>query len=671
MTERTYTIREIAEATGTAKRSAERRAAREAWPFSEEQHAGRPRRLYRLVDLPGVVQAAVLRTHELLASHTSSEQPVVPTAAPDVAAAVFGYDAEALWEWARTRTQSMRDQGEHRAALLQQVTRLVDSGRAMTESLQAVGTAHGVSPATLRGWYYGTRGKPGAQHFALQDWAAALIPGWTGRTAVAEIPAPAWDWFCAYYLTRRQPSLSESYRRTNETAHEHGWGALPSQKTFERRIKSECSVATRIYRREGPEALAKLYPPQRRDKTVFTAGQAIVGDGLKFDKLYVRWPDGEVINTSTGWFWADLRSNYIAAYRLAKTENTDLFRLATYDLTAVFKPDYAWVDNTVVAANKAMTGHAQGRHRFHDRKDDPIGLLLQLNIDVRFTNPDKVLGSPGAKPIERSFGAGGIHDKVATHPKFLDRGYNKATAIPYEEFAAVVAEEVARFNRQPKRRTAVCRGVLSFEEAFRESFEQSTVKRLSEAQRSLLLLMPEVVRADRARGEIKLKAGRGPHGQHRYWTEALAEYKAQQLVAYYDPAQLTKPVSVYSLDGRFICTADHLGDVAFNDTQAGHEWNKNKSRYVKANKLAAKAEQRMTELEVAALYPAAEGTEPPEPGVVHPNFGQRRRVVDGDMVDDAARQEEQPTRGAEVAHYEDYFQRAVGGALKKLREDSL
>lgn len=622
---------------------------------------------YSWRSLPNKTQAALLRAH----GAPAPAAPTAPLPVADNTPAGHQYNAETLWEWARTRSQALRDQGAQRAALLAQVLRLVDAGRTMTEALQAVGTAHAVSPATLRGWYYGTRGRPGAQHYAVQDWSAALIPGYVGRTALVEIPAPAWDWFCSYYLTRKPPTLAEAYRRTEETARAHGWGALPSEKTFERRIKSEFSQATRVYLREGAEALAKLYPYQRRDTTVFAAGEAVVGDGLKFDRLYVRWPDGEVLNTSTGWFWADLRTGYIAAYRLAKTENTDLFRLATYDLTGKFKPDYAWVDNTVVAANKAMTGRAQGRHRFHDRENDPIGLLLQIGIDVRFTNPDRVLGSPGAKPIERSFGTGGLHDKVATHPDFLDRGYSRATAIPYEEFARVVAIEVERFNRQPKRRSAVCRGVLSFEEAFRESFSQATVKRLTEAQRSLLLLMPEVVRADRARGEIRLKAGRGPHGQHRYWTEALAEYKAQQLVAYYDPAELTQPVTVYTLDGRFIARAEHLGDVGFNDTQTGREWGKNKARYVKARKLAATAERRMTDLEVAALYPQPENTQPPEPGVVHPNFGQRRRVVNGDLVADAPPHEPPPAGSGEVAEYEDYFQRAVGGALKKLREDAL
>ena len=245
-----------------------------------------------------------------------------------------------------------------------------------------------------------------------------MIPGYAGRSNRSGIPQEAWDWFVSYFLNRSRPTVAEAYRRTREAAEANGWGELPSLKTFRRRVHTDISIQTRILEREGPEALAKTYPPQRRDKRAFRAGQAVSGDGLKFDRLWVEWPDGEVINTSTGWFWADLRTNYICAFRLAKTETSDLFRLATYDLTRLCVPKVAYVDNTMVAASKKMTAGAGRRNRGRDLPDDPPGLLAHIGIEVRFTNPDKVAGSPGAKPIERSFGIGGIHEKVATHPDF-------------------------------------------------------------------------------------------------------------------------------------------------------------------------------------------------------------------------------------------------------------
>ena len=370
---------------------------------------GGKRRLYRWEDLPEPIQAALLNTHDEPPTEIE-DTPLRREAAAQAEAdrkPVFTYDPDALWKWAITRTQAQRDEGQRRAMVLIELTRLMETGQRVREAAATLGATEGLSAASIRNWYYGVNGNPGAKDFARQDWAAALIPGHVGRAERRDIPEPAWDWFRGYYLTRRQPTIAEAYRRTRETARAHGWGVLPSRRTFARRVESDIPFKTRVYLREGPQALARLYPPQRRDKRVFAAGEAAVGDGLKFDRIWVRWPDGEVINTTTGWFWADLRSNYIAAYRLAKTENTDLFRLATYDLTGKFVPRVVWVDNTRVAAAKPMTAGAAGRHRGRDKAGDPVGLLPQLGIKVCFTNPDKVMGSPGAKPIERSFGIGG------------------------------------------------------------------------------------------------------------------------------------------------------------------------------------------------------------------------------------------------------------------------
>ena len=640
-----FTIRQIAEVLGITRRSAKRRSVRDRWPYREEACRGGLRRLYALDSLPPDVQAALSRTlpHSAAADGTTIPELVrlpetnTPVSDPNTAKQVPltppinndkgkpstqppGYDPEALWEWAKTCTQKLRDLGATRAAAVDRLEKLLLAGYPLGASAASIAATESFSDFTLKRWRYTVK------HYDLKDRAAALIPSWSGGRREKEIPQQAWDWFTSYYLTRSQPTLAEAYRRTVETAAAKGWGELPCRHTFANRLKSNVSRATRVFLREGAEDLASLYPSQRRDKSVFRAGEAVSGDGLKFDRLWIRWPDGEILSTTTGWFWADIRTGYIAAWRLAKTETTDLFRLATYDLTGLFKPRLAWVDNTMVAASKSMTAGAKGRRRGKDQADDPIGLLPQIGIEVRFTNPDKVLGNPGSKPIERSFGIGGIHDKVATHPKFLNRGYSQAKSIPYEEFAEVVQSEVIRFNQQPKRRTAACRGVLSFEQAFQEQFSGAAPIKLTEAQRGLLLLMPEVVRADSRSGEIRLKAGKGPMGRHRYWTQALTEFKGKKVQAYYDPEDLAKALSVYTLDGRYLAQAENLDDVGFADTTAAREWQTNKARAVKAQKKAARAEKRMSELEVAAAYPQASAPPPPDPGVVAGNFGQKRQV---------------------------------------------
>jgi len=98
-------------------------------------------------------------------------------------------------------------------------------------------------------------------------------------------------------------------------------------------------------------------------------------------------------------------------------------------------------------------------------------------------------------------------------------------------------------------------------------------------------------------------------------------------VVYYDPADLTKDVSIYRLNGSFLTVAYHRSDVAVNDTQTAREFNKEKARFVKANKKAAKANSRMDEL--ARYYPAPEDAYEPEPGIIALDFTKKRHVEDG------------------------------------------
>jgi hypothetical protein len=103
--------------------------------------------------------------------------------------------------------------------------------------------------------------------------------------------------------------------------------------------------------------------------------------------------------------------------------------------------------------------------------------------------------------VERAFGTGGLHEAVANHPSFIDRGFSRETAIPFPEFQAVLEAEVTRFNARPGRTGGVCSG-RSFDQVWAEGLVNHPVKRASEALRRRLLLMPEVVTANRKTGEI-------------------------------------------------------------------------------------------------------------------------------------------------------------------------
>ena len=639
-----FTVREIAKALGVSRLTISRRASRENWPYIEESARGGPRRRYPLRTLPIDVQAAVARAEAAEAAPAESPDPS------------FKYNARTLWKWWLTRSDAQREIGRFRAGVIRDVEALArDEGLPFRKAARAVAVrTDGVTERRIRDWHYGAKGNPGARLYAPEDRPAALVPGYAGCSRRAAIPEEAWDFFVAHWLDRSQPAVADSYQRGREAAAAHGWGELPSLRTFERRALSDIPPAVRILKREGEQALAKTYPAQRRDKSGTRAGEIACGDGLKFDSVWVDWGNGEVINTSTGWFWQDVRTGYIMAYRLAQTETMDLFRLATYDLTGICLPRVVQVDNTMVAACKAMTGGMKGRKRGKDRPDDPEGLLKSIGVErIQWTNPDKVTGNPGAKPIERAFGIGGIHKLVRTNPRFHGRGYSKKTAVSREEFEEAVAQEVPRFNAREGRRSPICSG-KSLEQAFREDFADPTneVRKLAPEQRELLKRVPAAVTPNRRSGEISIQVAPGALGRLRYWSPELARYKGRQLTAYYDPEDLKAPVTVFALGGKLACAAEHIGDVAFLDTAAAKEHARNQRRLVKHAKAAAKVEQRMTALEAAALTPKREGVQRPEPGVVAPNFNQRLKVASGAVAGptqaeadpDAGRTEERNSR---------------------------
>lgn len=475
------------------------------------------------------------------------------------------------------------------------------------------------SVATLKNWWYGKPGKPGCVNFEVKDYAAVLAGAYKGRVAKAECSEAAYTYYRGLYLHRRAPTRADCYARVLDKAKQEGW-IVPSEPTLFRRLEAEVSPATITLMREGEEALRKLTPFVERDKTVFRAGEAVSGDGLKFDKLWVKFPDGEIINTATAWFWQDIYSGKIVAWRMGKTESTDLFRLATYDLTGHFVPKYTQVDNTRVAANKMMTGQMEIRRRFGNQPKDPQGLLVMLEMGPVFTDPDHSISSPGSKPVERAFGIGGLHSKVANNPTIRDRGYSQKTAITSEELKDVIGYEVVRHNAQEKRRSPVCGGVLSFNQAFEQSFMSYAPRKLAESQRRLLLLALEVARTASNNGSIRIKAGKSQYGSNRYWCEKLNEYRGEDVTVFYDPEDLTQDVDIYSLDGKFICTANHMAGVGFTDKESGAEYSKRAHRVKKLAKLQAKEIAAIQKLHNSGKLPEVEQPQTPESKVVEAMF---------------------------------------------------
>jgi hypothetical protein len=548
----------------------------------------------------GKAEAAALYGPQLAALSAELQASVDEFHAEQPEEVVFTVD----WDHFRRKTAKQQTKAYKEAEVVLQLKRVMDADRqavfaakerraknsplrvkkkTVNDMLREVAAANPEvcgSWRTLQNWWLGKLGKPGCIHFDQKDWAPARAGSYRGRTKMAECTPAAWEYYVSLYLHRSQPSFKDGWRRTVAKAAESEW-VVPGEATLRRRLLAEYSIEAITLLREGEEAWRRLRPFIVRDKSSLRAGEAVSGDGLKFDRLWTEWPDGDVINTSTAWFWQDLHSGKIVAWRLGKTESTDLFRLATFDLTGHFLPTYMQVDNTRVAANKQMTAGVLGRNRFGNQPNDFMGMLPMLGIDAHFTTPDHTIGSPGSKPIERAFGIGGIHEKVATNPKIRDRGFSKATAISSDELREIIAYEVIRHNSQEKRMSPVCGGVLSFNEAYEKSFISWAPRKASEAQRRILLLCIESAKASSSNGQVTIKAGRSRLGSNKYWCEGLNEYRGQELAVFYDPDDLTKDVDIYNLEGRFLMTAQHQASTAFLDKEAGAELMKRTQRQKK------------------------------------------------------------------------------------------
>ena len=356
----------------------------------------------------------------------------------------------------------------------------------------------------------------------------------------------------ASYANHDQPTLTACYTRMKKVAKKEGW-QIPGKKTFERRVQSDIPRDVLILLRQGEKALAQKYPAMEREKTHLKAMEWINGDGY-LHNVFVRYPDGEIGRPKT-WFWQDVHSNMILGWRTDVSENTDMIRLACLDVFERWGlPDnHVTIDNTRAAANKWMTGGIANRFRFKVKADDPLGILPGLGLQIHWATP----GWGQSKPIERAFGVGGLGEYVDKHPlcsgawcgnnpQAKPESYG-SRAVDLETFNKALAAGVATWNAIEQRRNPVCRGLMSFEQAFHVSYRQSAIRRLTTEQRRLFLLTAEAIKVAKD-GTFKMEAGRGfGMGENRYGSDRLFGYAGQKIVVRFDPQQLHGAVHCYTL----------------------------------------------------------------------------------------------------------------------------
>jgi len=555
-------------------------------------------RLYHMAILPADAQAKL-----------ALDRKPPPAPAPDRAARVRAEVAES-WRWYEALPDKAKAKAQERLAILDAVETLVRNATKKEHAIPLVAAAKRVATSSIWGWYSRCAG------LDRSDWLPALADRYAGRTKEAEVTPEAWEAFKADYLRLEKPTAESCFDRITRIAAEHGW-TLPTIKTLLRKIEREIALPVRVLAREGDDALKRLYPAQSRDRSIFHALEAINGDGHKID-TFVKWPDGEICRPMIVVF-QDLYSGKYLSWRADKSENRESIRLALGDLCEDYGiPEHIYFDNTRAFANKALTSGTQGRFRFKIKDEDPVGVCSLLGIEVHFVLPY----SGQSKPIERSFRD--IADRVARHPAFAGaytgnkpdakpENYG-SKAVPLDEFLKVLAAEFIAHNARLGRRSKVCGGVKSFDQAFAESYATAKIRIAEPEQRRLWLLAAEGVRAGATDGSITLLG-------NRYWSDALHAHLGQSLIARFDPQDLAADLHIYRLDGGYIGAASCVEMVGFRDAAAAQDHARNRRRFIKATNLMLKAERGMELAAMTAMIPLPDDLPLPEAKVVAPVFG--------------------------------------------------
>lgn len=515
-----------------------------------------------------------------------------------------------LWPWFEAQTDKVKAEAKRRLAILDALDRAERAGMTRTAAVALVSGDYGVSSATLWGWFRLVTG------VAPSDRLPHLAPRRKGGGVEVEIDDTIWTILKSDWLRAEKPTFESCYQRALLVATSRGL-TLPCVRTLKRRLEREVPAAVVLLRREGPDAVRQVLPAQRRSVEQLHALELVNIDGHKWD-VFVRFPNGE-IGRPIMVAIQDVYSRKLLAWRFGDTESAVLTRLAFADLFRNYGiPKGCLLDNGRAFASKWITGGAKTRFRFKIREDEPTGLLPGVGINPHWALPYR--GS--SKPIERTFGIGGIAGDAAKHPAFAGaytgnspenkpHNYNEKNAIDWDVFVRVANSEIARLNAKPNRATEMGKGIHSFDDVFNASYANAIISKAGEEQLRLALLTADDVSTDRKTGEIR-------YLDNRYWAPELSQIAGDRVVVRFDPDDLTLPMHVYSRDGRPLVSAPLVSAVQFLDVQAAKTRMRQEREHRKAVRQAEKLQNLMDAADIAAMLPRHENAAVPEPTVMRP-----------------------------------------------------
>ena len=511
------------------------------------------------------------------------------------------------WRWYDAQTAGTKAKAAFRVKVVAEVEVLEAAGLTRTAAIAEAAPRHGQSTATLWGWLRLIEGVPRG------DRLPALAPRYQGGGKAAAIDPAIWELFKSDYLRDSAPTLAICYAKAAARAAEMGL-SVPSEKAFKRRFDKECPLAVRLLARRGAEALRRSLPAQRRSVAEYHALELVNVDGHKFD-VFAERPDGSRFRPILIGI-QDVYSRKLLAWRIGDVESAVLTRLAFADLFGKFGiPLEAYLDNGRAFASKWITGQMLNRYRFKVKEDEPSGLLTTLGVKVHWTLPYR----GQSKPIERAWkdlcdsiskcaAFDGAYTGNSTSNK--PESYGKR-AVPIAEFVAEVERGIAFHNAREGRRSEMARG-RSFDQTFAESYASAPIGKATTAHLRLALLTGENRRCNAQTGELGLFGS-------RYWSPVCADLRGQLVTVRFDPDDLTRPVHLYDLAGRYLGDAENIADVPFKSADDAQGAARLVAEYRKSTKLQLDAQRRMSAAEVAREQRRlCHAPELPEPAVIRP-----------------------------------------------------
>ncbi len=495
--------------------------------------------------------------------------------------------------------QSLKDRALMRLTVLRRVEELQRHGAKKEAAIEVA-----VAEAIRRGRERGDVVKVSVR--SVHDWfdlvsgvephhrLIYLAPAYVGRQPKIECHPDLWEAYKAAYLQVNQAPHARCYAEVERIAKASGH-AMPSAKYFSRRLAAEVPYDQQVFLREGAKAAKHTFAYADRDRSGLYPLAVTNLDGHLWDIL-VEWEDGTV-GRPYSLAVQDIYSGMVLGVRFDRTLNHHLVRLALGDTIRDYGlPHRILMDNGSENQAKPLAGQIP-RLRGKAVEEEPAGLFVQLGIEAVFVTPEH----GQAKPVERMFRnwahnicRSALFNGAYTGHNTLQRPDNRGEKpMPIAQFERLIRTEIDFYCAQKGRKGAGMNG-RSFREVWDEGVKLHQPRKLTVEQLRVCMLASEPRPMDRQSGAVSILG-------HRYWSAELSATKRQKVFVRFDPADLSKTVYVYALDGRFIAEAPRVAQGDFESVEKARAIGRDRRKHTKLLAQAARLQVRLGQDDYAAM----------------------------------------------------------------------